>query len=273
MGSVNYPVATRTQGTVFKAYLSFVVEETDEAIVRCVGGDGNCSTGTGTIETLVRTSDPVPDQPGRFLCDLMEFDASDFGIAFASKTKSDCGAQESSVLGVFRKSFGGAVETIAMEGAPADPPGTTHAALDDRPSIDEQGFVAFRSEPPEVGKSKRLFLCDPAVCPTAKPAAVAIRGTLDDAGHPLGGYSEAVLGASGEFVFAAKYPLGCGVFVRQTDGAIVAVQRKGDLLPGGGGALQCGRLPSMSPGGRVAFIDEVQPLPGGRRSRGVFLAE
>lgn len=273
MNSINYPVATRTEGTVFKAYLKGVDDDTDEAIVRCVGGDGNCSTGTGAIQTLVRTSDPVVDQPGRLICDLMEFDATDFGIAFAARTKSACGANEASVIGVFRMSFGGGVQTIAMEGAPADPAGTTYDALDDRPSLDEVGFLTFRSEPPELPRSPRIFLCDPVACPAAKAVPVAIKGTLDDTGKALGGYSEAVLGPPGELVFAAKYTGGCGIFVRRADGEIAAVQRKGDVLASVGGALQCGLLPSMSPGGKIVFIDNVQPLPRGSRYVGVFLVE
>lgn len=85
MTRASYPYLTKTQGIVFKAYLGAVDEDVDEAIVRCAGGEGNCSSGTGTLETLVRKSDPIPDQTGRVLCDLKQFDASDFGVAFVAE--------------------------------------------------------------------------------------------------------------------------------------------------------------------------------------------
>ena len=201
----------------------------------------------------------------------MEFDASDFGIAFAARTKSACGATEASIIGVFRMSFGGGVQTIAMEGAPADPAGTTYDALDDRPSLDEVGFVTFRSEPPELPRSPRLFLCDPWPARLRKPCRSPSkeRPTTRQGARRL---QRSRARRAGELVFAAKYGR-----LRHLRPARRRPNRHGAAEGGSPRqperALQCGLLPSMSPGGKVVFIDSVQPLPKGSRYVGVFLVE
>jgi len=74
------------------------------------------------------------DAPGRKLCDLKAVGASVFGTAFLAPTKLDCASgAETPLLGVFRKPFGGAITTLALQGEPSNPVlppgGTTYANL------------------------------------------------------------------------------------------------------------------------------------------------
>ena len=210
------------------------------------------------------------------LCDLRKFDASDFGIVFMAETKStDCAAAEAPKLGVFRKAYGAAaVETLALEGEASDPPGSTYEEFEGYPTIGDDGFVAFRAEWPGVVRGLRLLLCDPGVCPATGPTAVVVTGSTDTDGRSLAGFSQPNLGDDGQFTFLAKYPGGCGVFVRRPSGDIEPVALKGDTVDGGRAALECSTETWISYGGNVAFLSIARSLsPGGKRSQGVFLVE
>lgn len=81
---------TASGAVVFVASISGGGAGVDQGILRCTGGDANCSSGTGALEALVRGNDPVPDRPGREFCSFLALAASDWGIAFRAGTKVDC---------------------------------------------------------------------------------------------------------------------------------------------------------------------------------------
>ena len=105
------------------------------------------------------------------------------------------------------------------------------------------------------------------------PTAVVVTGSTDTDGRSLAGFSQPNLGDDGQFTFLAKYPGGCGVFVRRPSGDIEPVALKGDSVDGGS-ALECSTETWISYGGNVAFLSIARSLsPGGKRSQGVFLVE
>jgi hypothetical protein len=122
--------------------------EVNEGIFRCTGGDGNCSSGTGTLQTLALVNDPIPDRPGRKLCNFTGLAASSFGVAFSATTKLDCGtASEAALLGVFRKPVAGPIVTVALQGEASEPfptpGGTIYGLPRTAVAISDIGHVAF----------------------------------------------------------------------------------------------------------------------------------
>ena len=214
----------------------------DDGYFRCGGGDGNCSAGgTGTIETLVLKNDPVPDRPGRELCQLQALDASIFGIAFLAATRLDCASTtEAPLLGVFRKPFGGAVVTVALQGDPANPVlppgGTTYGVLLGAPAVENDGIVAFRAVTTGLFVNDILYLCDPASCPTVPAEAAVKQGDPDGNGSFFERFSSPALSDAADIAFQAKVNEGLrasGIYIRRAAGGTIdTVARTNDVAPG-----------------------------------------
>ena len=122
--------------------------EVNEGVFRCSGGDGNCSSGTGVLSTVALIDDPIPDRPGRKLCDFTGLAASSYGVAFAASTKLDCAAGgEAPLGGVFRKPVAGPIVTVALQGEVSEPfpvpGGTIYGSLRNTLAISDVGHVAF----------------------------------------------------------------------------------------------------------------------------------
>ena len=258
----------------------------DRGYFRCGGGDGNCSTGgTGTIETLVLKNDLVPDRPGRKLCDLKAVGASIFGTAFLAPTKLDCAsAMETPLLGVFRKPFGGAITTLALQGEPSNPVlppgGTTYANLVGAPAISSTGIVAFRGFTAGLLTHDILYLCDPATCPVS-PAQVAVEeGDSDGMTSFFVRLSTPAISDVADIAFEARVNDGqraSGIYIRRAAGGTIdTVARTNDVAPSISPTTQFSTFnaPSMSPSGKVAFHTRLRPLGSSSiPHEGIFLFE
>jgi hypothetical protein len=259
----------------------------DQGIFRCSGGDGNCSSGTGVLEKLVLKNDSLVDPPDRKFCSFNALDASNFGIVFrASTQKDDCTAstQDTSRVGIFRKQFGGAVETIALESRPSNPApapgGTQYREFFGEPAIENSGIVTFRASTKNLFSLEILFLCDPATCPAAPADAPVQQGDDDGNGNTFRSFSSPVLSDAGDMAFQAqtKTPGGgttSGVYIRRANGDIDTVALK-QLTPvpdlPGATFLFFGQ-PAMSSGGDVAFKAKVKATAKPKNREGVFLFE
>jgi hypothetical protein len=279
------PIVTKTKGIVFKAFFDRVPATQDQALLRCYGGDLDCSTptGTGTLVPVVTQSEPIANRPGKVVCGLHQFDASDYGVVFVAQIKDDCASLSPAPLGVYVKAYPTGVppeppvQAIAIEDElVANLPGTTR--FDDvsgKPAIDDGGVASFRAETAGTITAPQIFVCDPGVCPAAPPRVIP-KGILDDTGRVLGGFSDPVAGGPGLVAFMAKYTGGCGVYVWTPpadpldDGAPVAVVRKADVLAVENAAFQCSRWLSMSSSGRVVFLSDMQRLPKGKHFDGIY---
>jgi hypothetical protein len=261
----------------------------DEGLFRCTGGDGNCSSGTGTLETLVLKNDAVPDRAGREFCEFLAVDASNFGVAFQAATKLDCSkpnlfvdpAGEDPLIGVFRKTFsvGSAVATLALQGETAEPfpvfAGTTYGDSLGKPAINNDGFVAFKSNTEGLVEVGALYVCNPAACPAAPADAVLVAGSVDDGGNVLKNFSHPDISDAEDLAFVAKFPGGSGVYIRRSATSdIETVVLRGDTAPAVVPTATFVRFspPSMSTGGNVAFQADVKNTTQPKKKRqGIFL--
>jgi len=253
-------------------------------LFRCSGGDGNCSTGTGTLETLVLLNDTVPDRPGRHLCTLDTYAASTYGVAFRAETQLDCANHmEVPVAGDFRLAFGGAIETLALEGEAAEPipnpGGTTYGFIPGPPAIANSGIVAFRAQTSGILHNDVLYRCDPALCPASRAAVAVKMGDLDDSGNAFQLFSAPGVDDAGDVAFQARAGdrrRVSGVYLAHPNGDIETVALLNDVAPGVTPAASFNFFgpPSMSPGGRVAFKAKVKAVVAPRKTReGLFLRE
>lgn len=257
----------------------------DQGIFRCGGGDGNCSSGSGTLEALVLRNDAIPDRPGRELCVFGEVAASSFGIAFGASTKDDCTGGETPRFGIFRLPFGGAVETVALEGEPAEPVpgpgGTVYGSLDDEPpGIENDGITVFQSSTAGLLTTNALYSCDPSTCP-ASPAVAAVKvGDTDPVGNAFRRMSSPSVSDAGDMVFSATTtgPAGLirALYRRLAGGMLEILADEGDLVPGASPPAEVRRFgpPRVSPGGRIAFRAVLRNLSPPRNTRrGIFVIE
>ena len=257
----------------------------DHGYFRCMGGDGNCSTGgTGTAQTLVLRNDPIPDRPGRKLCKLLTFSASLYGIAFQASTQMDCASTtEGPLSGIFRKPFVGTVTTVALQGEASEPNpvpgGTIYGNVNGPPAINDTGTVAFRGQTIGLVGNDIIYLCDPVSCP-ASPATVAVRqGDQDDIGNFFRRLSSPGVSSAGDVAFQALFTgaqRGSAVYIRRAaGGTIEPVARENDIAPGVSPAAQFTFFgpASMSPAGKVAFKAKVRFFTAAGRREGYFLLE
>ena len=260
----------------------------DVGIFRCTGGPSpNCSSaeaGTGTLSAVVAVGDATG--AGRTFCGLGDFDASDFGIALRASTKVDCtDGTEPAVDGIFRITYAGAVETLALVGNPSepDPLSTTfYQKLNRGPAIANNGMVAFYGF---IGAaaSDGLFVCDPAVCPgSALPTLAVQAGVASAADQPadndLVRLSAPGVSDAGDVVFRANLigPAGRfrGLFVyRDASGQNETIALNGDVAPtqppDPSAQFRSFRLPFMTSGGKVVFAARARGSSGS--IRGIYL--
>jgi hypothetical protein len=251
-------------------------------ILRCAGGDGNCSTGgTGTLSPLVQIGDPVPDRPGRFLCSFNSgLSASNFGIAFNATSKLDCAnALETAIPAVYRKAFAGALETVAMQGDSSLPfpalGGTTYTSFPDVPAINNAGTLVFLSRVTGVLTETNIYSCD-GTCPAALAALPVENVDLDVDGNILRRLATPRISDAGDISFYANAQgmsgSTRGVFVwRFATDTNERIAAKGDVVPSLPGAL-FGKLdrPWISPGGRITFSAAVRSAGSGNRAIFVY---
>lgn len=282
----SYATVTDAGDVVFLARLTGGVPD-DAALFRCAGGDGNCSPatappGTGTLTTLARVGDPVPDRPGREICAFLAADASNFGAAFTATTRLDCGdGGEPPLVGLFRRPFAGAVETIALAGEPSGVGPTTWANVRGTPSIANGGRVGFQADLTGT-PSSGLFVCDAGTCPALPPQNALEVGQIDGAGNAFRFFSAPSVSDAGDLAFNARIgggPAGAsnGVYVwRAATDTVDAVALKGDAVPGIPGAVFRQFLlgpPAMSPGGRIVFKARIKRPTPPRNRLGIFIDE
>jgi hypothetical protein len=263
--------------------------EIDAGIFRCTGGDGNCHSGTGTLETLVLVNDPVPDRPGREFCSFIALTdpASLFGIVFGASTKLDCADNaEQPLEGVFRKPFVGAVSTLALQGEPSEPfpapGGTTYASFVGSPAIENGGDVAFVANTAGIVATSAVYLCDAIGCPAAPADAAVERGQPDDDGDLFRAFSQPAISMAGDIAFSARVDpvsgsgVTHGLYVRRATTDIETIAKTGDPVPGVVPAATFRFLlhpPAMSPGGKIAFKARIRRSVSPRNREGIFIVE
>jgi hypothetical protein len=295
----SFPASRITDGgdVVFRASLGnapvVLGVEVDQGVYRCSGGGSpNCSSqegGSGTLTPVVLRGDLVG---GRTICEIGEYAASSYGIAFRAPTQVDCtDTLEVPVEGVFRRAFGGGLETLALVGGASepDPPNTTYGRVSRPPAIANDGTVAFWSYISGVNAAG-IFVCDPATCPVpAMPVLVAQEGVADAADQPpnndLVRFSAPGISDTGDVAFAASL-VGAsgrlkGIFrYRQATGLIETVALRNGVAPkvdAGDPDAQFRRFvtpPRMSAGGRIAFQATVRRVSGtARLRRGIYASD
>jgi len=259
----------------------------DAALLRCSGGDGNCSPqtappGTGTLTTLVRVGDAVPDRAGREFCSFLGARASTFGVAFTASTKLDCTDNaETAATGIFRLPFLGAVTTVALVGEASGVGPTTWSNFRGTPSIANNGKIGFQSDlagTPSAG----LFLCDPATCPAASPTVAVEIGQLDGSNNAFRYFSPPSVSDAGDLAFNTRLsggPAGVtnGLYVwRSATDTFDVIGLKNDPVPGVIGGIFTSFLqgpPSMTSTGRVAFKAKIKRPVAPRNRVGIFIDE
>jgi hypothetical protein len=283
-------VITDGGDVIFRATISGAAEvdgvKLDEGIVRCTGGDRNCSSGTGSFEILVVKNESVPDRAEREFCGFEEVAASNFGIAFLALTKENCAdGNEFTRRGIFRLPFGGSVVTVALEGGAAepfpDPGGTTYGLIMGAPDVANDGAVVFKARTTGSLVNYVLYLCAPALCPAARAEAGVIQGSVDPAGNAFTRFGVPVVSDAGDMAFKATVRgsegRGRGLYVRRADGTLETVVLKGELVTGLAPAAEFKRFAErigMSSGGRIGFRAKVRRVLSPRKSlEGVFVAD
>ena len=259
----------------------------DMAIMRCSGGDGNCSPttappGTGTLTTLVRLGDAVPDRAGREICSITGIRASNFGIAFAAVTKNDCNdGGETPIAGVFRRAFAGAIVTIGLVGEASGVGPTTYTSFRGTPGLSNNGNLTFQGAllgTPSGG----LFACDPGLCPAALPVLAVEIGQLDGSGNLFRTFSPPGISDAGDIVFNTRLgggPVGAtnGVYIwRAASDTFDVVAMKNDAVPGVMGGIFNQFLlgpPVITSGGKVAFKARFKRPTPPRSRFGIFIEE
>jgi hypothetical protein len=260
----------------------------DEGVFRCTGGDGDCSGGTGTLETLVLRNDPLPDRAGREICSVTTLAASTFGIVMLADTQLDCADDGEPIRrGVLRMPYGGGIVTVALEGEESEPipgpGGTTYGLFMATPDIANDGTIVFKGRTGGLLIQEVLYLCAAASCPATRPEAAIVEGTVDPDGNAYGSFGTPVVANGGLMAFKAKARGVSGsvraVYRRQAGGTVDTVIARGDPVPGLLPASEVSRVfgferVDLSSGGQLAFRAKIKPLAPPRRNRdGIFVAD
>ena len=235
----------------------------EEAILSCSGGDGDCNTGSGTLEILAKSGDAISDRPGREVCAFEGgLHASSWGMAFIAETKTDCAnPAELAKDGVFRKKYTGGIETVALAGESSSLGGgfSVYTRFRDRPMIESSGNVVFRGSVSSTSNSDALFLCRAsASCPGSPAEAIVEKGQDDMLGNTLRKISAARIDDAGDVCFHAKAKgpsaKGDAIYIRRAAGSLDRLVAKGNSVPDQPGAtFRRIKLPFMTPAGRIAF--------------------
>jgi hypothetical protein len=271
-------------GVVFHGAIAGVPDARDQAIFGCGGGNGDCTGlpgATGSLTPLVIKSDAVPDRPDRVFCTFDTVNASDYGLVFRALTREvNCGGGGSRV-GIFRMPYGGAVETLALEGEASEPApapgGTVYGTFPGKPDIADDGKVVFVAGTANLFEARNVYLCVPGTCPAARPAVVVAAGVVDDEGRSLNKLNTATISNAGDIAFdAASKGGGCGVYIRRfSDGDIETVAARGTAVPDApGSTFRCFGPPAISAGGNLAFRGTFRRSVAPRQGEGIyFLAD
>ena len=257
----------------------------DEGIFRCNGGDFDCTSGTGVLETVVIKGDLVPDRPGRSFCDIEEgIGASSLGVAFRATTQLDCtDLLEIPLTGVFRWS-GGAIETIAMQTEQAQPflfvGGTTYGNFSVNPAMANDGSVVFVAETAGVVNTHVIYRCDAGACPALPATSIVLAGDTDGVGNTVSTFFTGLSVADTlDVAFHTRVTdinsrRGRGIYVyRDATASLERIASKEDIAPGvAPGIYRRVYAPDMSSMGRIAFRAKVKRLAGGSVT-GIYLFE
>ena len=240
----------------------------------------------------MESGDPVPDRPGRFLCDLSTCDLSEsvqvsnFGIVFHAATKTNCSDNnEVPVEGIFRLAFGGSIETLAMAGESANPSpfpgGNTYGRFSGEVGIQNDGIAVFKGRASGVTNQGVIWRCDPLSCPGTIAEAFVVDGDPDPFGNTVGRLSAIGINDAGDVSFYARVNQvlardGFGIYIRRdATNLLERVAVKGDLVPDAPIPSVFTRVEkpgAMSSGGRLAFRGKMK-ASGGPTAQGVFLFE
>ena len=297
LAEFSHVVITDDQGVVFWATISGAAEvggvNVGQGIFRCSGGDGNCSSGTGSLEALVLRNDQVPDRQGRKLCNINEVAASNFGVAFVAETREDCAdGDDLTRKGVFRMPFAGSIVTLALEGEAcepyAEPGGTAYGLIWTLPDIANDGSVVFQARTTGILTNYALYLCLSSTCPSDPAEAKVITGTVDQDGNVLSRFRLPAVSDAGDIAFTANARGDSGrvtgVYVRRAEVTWEhppeTVVLQGDIVPDlipateFAGLLANTSQLDMSPGGKIAFKAKVRRVnPPRVRLEGMFLVD
>lgn len=270
----------------------------------CQGTGGSC--GSGPVKKILLKNDDIPDrenpaQAGDFrqFCSFGSvLDASLDGIVFRANTKFNCGnGAESSRVGIFRKRFGLPVETIALENEAANPApapgGSLYDEFDTKLAIDNDGDVAFKAKTKALINNSFIFFCAAAAtCQPSAPAIVAVaQASADDDNNILLELAGPGMSDDNGIVFRADLRKanrkgGNGIYVKHVDTddlETVAVTDEDEVPPPGVDCKTKGnipgtlvftgfKVPSISPGGRVAFKGAFRcTAPKRNKREGIFL--
>ena len=255
----------------------------------CPGSVGNCASQAGSLQTLAKTGDEIPDRSGRKICAFAASRGahrariSNHGIAFAADTKADC-ANDSEIAfrGIFRLAFGGTLETLALVGEATSAEETIYAGIDGAVSINNQGVVAFKASSIGAIDAQGLYRCDSLSCPGFAADLVMQDGHIDAFGNEISRPSHLAITDADQFLFYARgrRPDGKrlhGVFALDTGtGVAISLAADGDTVPladGGSGTARRVQPPGcVSTGTRVAFQTVVRSNAGGS-VKAVYLAD
>jgi hypothetical protein len=255
----------------------------NEGLFVCTGGDGNCHNGTGTLLALVRRGDVVPDRAGREFCGFFGVSASSFGAAFRASTRLDCSnTGETQRFGIFRKTFGGAIETVALESESSNPVpapgGTTYNTVLGIPSINDSGVVAFRATTGGVLSENGIYRCGGA-CPGGLAELVIAQGQTDGLGNVLRQFSDPAIASDGDVAFSCRGQGASGALtgvyiIDSAANAILKIALTGEAVPGvPGNIFKALGKPSMSGLGKLAFLARIRGDVKPRNRDGIFIYE
>ena len=268
------PAITDNQGVVFFAKLANFTN----GIFRCSGGDGNCDTGTGTLQQLVAplaTYLDTVDSEMRVICSFTEqFDASNWGIAFRARTATmagGCGSTQKETI--LRKSYGGGFQPVAKDGDAALPAPLSrkHFRFDGPPEINNDGDVAFLGET-ITPVDDVIYFCDVVSCPGTSPTPVVVQRALDTDGNHLTRFKAVGMSDGNAIVFQSVVELAgggktLGIHIAPNPGVPQKVITNHQFALG----VEFRRLgkPSMSSDGYVAF--EAVVKDGGTSRSALFV--
>jgi hypothetical protein len=285
----SYARISNTGDVVFMATISggavVLGVEVNQGIFRCSGGDGDCSTGTGTLTAVALVNDAVPDKPGRKYCKFLDLDGGSYGVSFRANTKLDCAnTSEVQAVGLFRQPVAGSAVTVGLEGEPCrpfpGPGGTTYFRISGPPSIADTGMVAFEAHTAGLVANSILYLCDPATCPTSPATDEVTQGQLDDDGNLFRTFAAPAVSDLGEIAFRSSVSTPdskqeSALYIRHANADIETVARSNLPVPGASppGVWDDISPPAMSPGGKVAFGARIERTINPRRLRGIFVFE
>jgi len=257
MQNFERPVITDAGDVVFFALLS----TSQGGIFRCTGGNGNCNSGTATLQQMVtigHTYFDSVDGTMRVICSLGEqLDASAWGIAFRARTALvGAGCSGTRVETVLRKQYGGAYQAVVKAGDEALPGASReHFRFDGPPVIDNDGDIAILGETVNPVDDV-IYFCDLGSCPGTPLQPIVVQRDTDVDGNVLTRFKAIGMSDVDDIVFQTVVELAIG---GKTSGIYLAtspaVRQKIITNHETNGPFEFRRIgkPSMSSDGYVSF--------------------